>query len=107
VTVPVRQTTSTAMRSALCLVSIFLQTGITVFGNMTVMESRGTGHPNTSCAETTICNKQKQQTKGPVQYLQMLRLLETKEIILSPQKKKIWNFMIVLKKPPAMNCCHS
>lgn len=77
-----------AMRSILCLVSIFKQTSITAFDNMTVMESRGTGHPNTSCAETTICNKQMQQTKGPVQHLQMLRILETKEIILSLQKKK-------------------
>lgn len=74
---------------------------------MTVMESRGTGHSNAGCAGSTSCNKRVQQTKGLVHYLQMLRLLETKEMILSPQEKKIWPFMIVLKKPPAMNCCHS
>lgn len=58
------------------------------------MEGGGAGHPNMSCAETTICNKWTQQTKGPIQYFQMLRLLETKETILSPQEKKVllWLF---------------
>lgn len=55
---------------------------------MTVMESRGTGHSNAGCAGSTNCNKRVQQTKGLVHYLQMLRLLETKEMILSPQEKK-------------------
>lgn len=59
------------------------------------MEGRGTGQDNMSCTETMICNKWTQQTKGPVQYFQMLRLLETKETILSPQEKKsvlLWLF---------------